>query len=169
MARKSQDHSDQMLVWAIGLMGAGLFALPAFLASTCNGPIEPNRVILAAAPWVLGVVLALLSRIFGSLRRDAEDLLLIAKFAALDTLHLELLERSAGSQPVSLQLLADDRDSLLKIMRDERPNMSKFARRERCLHPVAEGAYYAGLIAFGVGIVFVFWMIRLCHLLAISL
>src|SRR5258708_34888548 len=71
MARKSQEHGDQMVIWATGLMGAGLLALPAFLTATCG----PRRIslVLPASPWAAGVIVALLARVLGGLRRDAED------------------------------------------------------------------------------------------------
>ncbi len=161
MARKSQEHGDNMLTWAVGLMGAGLFALPTFLTATC-GHLSLSLPLLAS-PWALGVVLALLGRVFGGLRRDVEDFYFVRKSNAVDVLLLKLLEASANPQGVSPQVFAGFGDSLLIIMNDKDPKVATLSRRMRYLHRVAEGAYYVSLLAFAVGIVDVFWAMWLCH------
>ena len=63
-AEASQRHLDQMLTWAIGLMGGALFYLPNLLQQACPSGVRP-RLVWIAAPWVLGILLALVGRIWG--------------------------------------------------------------------------------------------------------
>jgi hypothetical protein len=122
MARKSQEHADTLLTWSVGLMGAGLFALPAFLTSTCGS--MGLSVPLLASPWGLGIVLALVGRVFGGLRRDTEDTYLARKSAALEVFMLTLLEASANQQTVSPQVFTSFGESVLIIMNDKDPQVA---------------------------------------------
>jgi hypothetical protein len=160
MARKSQEHGDQMVTWATGLMGAGLLALPAFLTATCG----PRRIslVLPASPWAAGVIVALLARVLGGLRRDAEDTYHARKRTQIDGLLLKLLDASANPSQVSPALFAAFGESLRTIMNDKDPTVSKLARKSRCLHRVAEGAYYVSLLAFAIGVAAVWWVMWQC-------
>src|SRR5262249_5920906 len=136
VARKSQDHADQMLIWATGLMGAGLLALPAFLTATCG----PGRVglLLPATPWAAGSIVALLARVLAALRRDTEDRYNARKRTQIDGLLLTLLEASANPSAVSPSMPGGFRESLRVIMNDKDPGVSKLAKRTKCLHVAAE-------------------------------
>lgn len=160
LARKSQEHGDQIVIWTTGLMGAGLLALPAFLTATCG----PGRMSLArpASPWAFGVIVALLARALAGLRRDAEDTYNARKRTQIDGLLLTQLEASANPSEVSPALFAAFRESLRIIMNDEDATVSKLAKKARCLHRVAEGAYYLSLLAFAVGVAAVWWVMRQC-------
>src|SRR5713226_4546110 len=116
MAQKSQEHGDQMVIWATGLMGAGLLALPAFLTATCG----PGRMslVLPASPWAAGAIVALLARVLAGLRRDAEDTYNARKRRQIDGLLLNLLEASANPSQVSPALFAGFGESLRIIMND---------------------------------------------------
>lgn len=66
----SQRHVDRMLTWSVGLMGAGLFALPNLVTTAC-GPARQS-VGLVAAPWAAGIMLALLGRLVAAWHREAD-------------------------------------------------------------------------------------------------
>lgn len=58
LAVKTQEHTDRMLTWAIGLMGGGLYGAYALLR--CG----PTHVwIWALLPWLLGILCALAGRV----------------------------------------------------------------------------------------------------------
>ena len=160
MARKSQEHGDQMLIWATGLMGAGLLALPTFLTATCGS--GRMSLVLPASPWAGGVIVALLARVLAGLRRDAEDTYNARKRTQIDGLLLNLLEASANPSQVSPALFAGFGESLRIIMNDKDATVSQLAKKARRLHLVAEGAYYLSLLAFAVGVAAVWWVTWQC-------
>ena len=57
-AVKSQEHTDAMLTWAIGFMGAGLYT-----TYSLRGGAPGWARLLALTPWLLGVLCALAGRI----------------------------------------------------------------------------------------------------------
>ena len=60
----ARAHLDRMLTWVIGLMGAGVLA-----TANLNGC--PRRdLVWASAPWVVGILIAVLGRLSGDLYRD---------------------------------------------------------------------------------------------------
>src|SRR5713226_3425274 len=109
-ARRSQEHGDQMVIWATGLMGAGLLALPAFLTATCGS--GRMSLVLPATPWAAGVIIALLARVLANLRRDAEDIYNARKRTQIDGLLLMLIEASADPSKVTPSLPGGFQDSL---------------------------------------------------------
>jgi len=159
LARKSQEHGDNMIVWATGLMGAGLFALPAFLKAACAS--AKGRLLPAAIPWVVGVVLSVLARVASGIRRDQDDFFLLQKRAKLDWLLLTFLEAQGGGT-ITMNGLVGFRDSFLMIMRDEDKAMARRSCRMKVLHVVAEGLYYVSLAAFMGAIVVTFWLVARC-------
>lgn len=62
IANESQRHGDQLLTWAIVLMGVGILLGPPFLASLGAAPIPKFLVLGALVPWMLGVGLAGIGR-----------------------------------------------------------------------------------------------------------
>ncbi len=62
-------HSDSMLTWAIGLMGAGVF-----YANSLLGSAPAGLRFAALAPWVLGILASLAARVIGVRRLETEGL-----------------------------------------------------------------------------------------------
>jgi len=60
------EHADKMLIWAIGLMGAGVFYANTLLTEAPRG-----LRFIALAPWILGILVSLAARVIGS--RQAES------------------------------------------------------------------------------------------------
>jgi len=83
MAEASQQHQDQVLTWAIGLMGGGLFYLPNLLAQTCSIDSRP-RFVLIAGPWALGILLALVGRMVSAHHRHVDNLAFFRKWQAIE-------------------------------------------------------------------------------------
>jgi len=100
--------------------------------------------------------------VLGGLRRDAEDTYHARKRTQIDGLLLKLLDASANPSQVSPALFAAFGESLRTIMNDKDPTVSKLARKSRCLHRVAEGAYYVSLLAFAIGVAAVWWVMWQC-------
>jgi hypothetical protein len=70
----AQRHTDQSFVWQIGLMGAGLAALPAIAEHTCQKDI--SIFLFGAVPiWVAGILYAVIGRIV-SRSFQVEDVIL---------------------------------------------------------------------------------------------
>jgi len=165
LAKKSQEHGDRMIIWATGLMGAGLFALPTFLTTACGS--SEGRLVRVAIPWVLGLLLALGARTASGLRRDREDMFFSDKRAKLEGLLLGFLEASAT--PMTQNVFVGFRESLLMINGHAEAQMAKRYTNLRRLHLLAEALYYGALFAFGVGIVCTFWAMLQCHPLSLSI
>src|SRR5438445_11023145 len=66
----SQQHEDRMMTWSVGLMGAALFGPPGLLETACN---ESRNLVIVAAPWAMGVMLALIERLVGGWHRVASS------------------------------------------------------------------------------------------------
>lgn len=149
LASASQAHADQMLTWSIGLMGAGLFALPTVLKSACQ--VDPQRALVSlATPWVVGILVALSGRLVGGLRRDTDDLLFLGKWQIVEA----MLLRGLNANELGRQLLA--------VMRDEDPKIAKRVRRLKRLDKLAEVLYWLTHVAVGAGIVTIFWRLARC-------
>lgn len=58
LATKTQEHTDKMLTWSIGLMGGGLYGAHTLLKC---GP--PHVWLWAILPWLLGILSALAGRV----------------------------------------------------------------------------------------------------------
>jgi hypothetical protein len=63
LATKDQRHTDQMFMWLLGLMGLGLFGLPTLLGTVCRAEALRPALVPLAAPWGVGILLALLGRL----------------------------------------------------------------------------------------------------------
>ena len=79
-----QDHTDQMLTWLLGLMGAGLIAGLPLLK---NAPVRAR--LIAAAPWLIGILVALGGRAIAAQLRNQESLWHFEKAVRIRHLLLE--------------------------------------------------------------------------------
>ena len=149
LTEASQEFEDTMLTWSIGLMGAGLFALPKFLSDACG--TTKHSLLAIASPWALGILLALVGRIVGTWHREADALRFAGKWGGIQGL---LVGLPRSSDDFGKQLLA--------YLNDTTEQLSKLTRKSRRTNWWAVRLLYATLIAFAVGMVTVFWSIRRC-------
>jgi hypothetical protein len=144
----SRRHSDQMLTWAIGIMGAGLFALPGLLKELCRS--TPPDIIWYGVAWAFGILTAILGRLTYAWLRDADDMAFLHKIHAVEGALLAGLDVAELSQRV------------LAIMNDLEPGVDVRVRKSRRLRYWADGLYYATHIALGIGFVVIFWRVTAC-------
>jgi hypothetical protein len=71
-------HDDSMLIWTMGLMGAGVFYASNLLSSVPAGPR-----FIALAPWILGILASLAARVIGGRRLQGETTWYIREMADL--------------------------------------------------------------------------------------
>jgi hypothetical protein len=147
----SQRHEDRMLTWSVGLMGGALFALPPVLNAACE---TTKGYALAAAPWALGVVCALVGRVVGGWHRDASRFHFAAKLGACHA----ILARSAMMQ--TARELASE---ILAVMNDTDTHLKVALARAVRLNWWAEKFYYATVVTLVAGIVFLLWRISSCQ------
>lgn len=149
LAAASQRHIDRMLQWAVALMGAGLLAIPTLLETACEIKRSPFPVWLAA-PWLAGVVVALLGRIAGGFHRDADNFHFVRKWQSMETLLLR--------EP--------DFDTLSKwffeIMNDRDSDLARDLRKVKRLSWIVDMTYYASTILLVGGLLVVFWFAARC-------
>ena len=136
----ARAHLDKMLTWVIGLLGAGVLATATAHLSGC-----PRRdLVWASAPWVMGILIAVLGRLSGDLYRDHPGLRTTAEaFEA----HLELAR-------------GPDEKSAREFFarRSEEPSLQRAERAQR----VARWCYRGALILLAIGILSVFRQVASC-------
>jgi hypothetical protein len=152
LTEASQQHEDTMLTWSIGLMGAGLFALPTFMTAA-RGPGKRGLVVVAG-PWVVGILLALLGRLVGGWHRDADRMRFSGKWGGIQA----LLLRHESSSPQELG------DEISAIMQDRTESLREYTAKSKRMNWWVVRLYYATVVAFGIGIVAVFLWIGRCGL-----
>jgi len=96
----SQAHHDRMLTWSIGLMGAGVFAAYGHLPTHSRG---------ALAPWILGILFAILARLVGQVVQDKDRSLQFVKIQELLALLL-LPTETPGLAKSALAVLRNEGD-----------------------------------------------------------
>lgn len=82
-AAESLEHADKMLTWAIGLMGAGIFASREFLSAA---PIDLR--FAAWLPWIAGIVFAVAGRLFYDDTRAHDNLYHYDRVNRIESLRL---------------------------------------------------------------------------------
>jgi hypothetical protein len=149
-AARSQEHRDQMLTWAIGLMGAGLASLPGISKQWCGAGSADGTLVWMFAPWVAGILIALLGRVVGEFQREADAAAFIQKIAAVEASIVG--ERSVDSLAARILDIMNDRDSTIDM----------HVKSSRRLNRWADGLYYVTHLTFGAGVAAVLWSVRLC-------
>ena len=132
-AAKSQEHSDAMLTWAIGLMGGGLYASYGLL----NG--APTRMWMwALMPWIAGILCALGGR------------LLLGKIMAFG-----MLGAQARVSRVQLLLLETNVALIQKNFRELTENAALFdgEKKSVTLQRPAQILYLVTHLLFALGVV----------------
>ena len=129
-----QDHTDQMLTWLLGLMGAGLIAGVPLLK---NAPIGAR--FGAVAPWLVGILAALGGRTIAARLRNRESLWHFEKAVRIR----KLLLAEPGKAVAELGRIINREDT--ELQRRHCWTKRNGAAMERW--------YYASLILFGVGMI----------------
>jgi len=133
-ARFSQEHSDKMLTWAIGLMGAGLAAVYPLLAR-----VPWNWRCAVLSPWVLGILTALAGRILGAECRNRNDVYYSAMMSAFGLAQLETNPEIVKKMLGELLSKTGTETATLKARTDVSMRW-------------ANSLYYATHILFGLGV-----------------
>ena len=134
----ARAHLDRMLTWVIGLMGAGVLA-------TANVSTCPRRdLVWASAPWVVGILIAVLGRLSGDLYRDHPGL---RSTAEVFEAHLELAR-------------GPDEKSTEEFF--ARLSVDPHVERAACAQRIAQWCYRASLILLAIGMLSVFWRVVSC-------
>src|SRR5262249_48206460 len=119
----SQRHEDRMLTWSVGLMGAALFATPALLETACH---DSRNLVIVAAPWATGIMLALLGRVVGGWHRDASAFHFAGRWAGAQALLVH-----PGSDPNEfgkrILEIIDETNDLLKASKQRRDRLNRWA------------------------------------------
>lgn len=142
LAQGFQKHTDDVLTWAIGLMGAGLLALPSFTAAAC--PASPRQHDLLGGVWVVGILLAVAGRVVGRVHSHRDVMLFFKKTHAVESL---LLDKAAVGD-VALKVLA--------VMNDKDPEIKQRMETGQRLNKWVQIAYYSCHVALAGGVLWVF-------------
>lgn len=131
-AHALREHTDRMLTWAIGLMGAGVFSANALLA---NVPRYPR--VGALLPWTVGILVALAGRVLAHELSGKESLWHFEKAVRIRIL---LLKQDPGAAMTELLAIIERRGEL-----------SKRYETSKRLGTWLDGLYYATHILFAIG------------------
>ena len=136
LAAESQKHTDKMLTWAIGLMGAGILGSHQIL-----GSLTPGVRALALTPWLLGILVALAGRLVSRAMVEEENLHFFKKIHRMETAVFfyrgEELQREINAVVTNADELGEEREAL-----------------ER-LNTWLRYLYYAAHVLLGIGVVVV--------------
>ena len=133
LATKSQEHTDRMLTWAIGLMGGGLYGAYALLR--CGSPLIWTWALL---PWLLGILCALAGRV------------LLARMLSSGA-----LGSHARVSRIQLLMLETDGPLISRGLKELLENADLFPGEKtgKRLQPWGVASYFATHILFAIGIV----------------
>ena len=142
LAQGFQKQTDDVLTWAIGLMGAGLLALPSFTAAAC--PASPRQHALLGGVWVVGILLAVAGRVVGRVHSHRDVMLFFRKTHAMERLLLD--EAAVGA--VAAKVLA--------VMNDEDPEIKQGMETGKRLNYWVQVSYYSSHVLLATGVCWVF-------------
>jgi hypothetical protein len=137
LGASSQQQHDQMLIWSIGLMGAGCVA--------AYGHLQDRSRSLALAPWLIGILVAIVARIVGRALWDRDGELSFKKIQGLLSF---LLEPPGNAADVVIKARA--------VIRDE----AEFQRPRQAVNRLkwwTERLSQAAHALFAAGVVTIFW------------
>jgi hypothetical protein len=129
------NHTDQMLTWLLGLMGAGLIAGVPLLKTA-----PPCARLAAVFPWLLGIVAALGGRVIAARLRNKESLW---HFDMAIRIRALLVRPDLAKATLELQRIINRDDPELACRHEW------VSRNGRALG----SWYYATLALFGVGMI----------------
>lgn len=130
-------------------MGAGLLAIPTLLDTACQIRRSPFLIWLAA-PWLAGIVVALLGRIAGGFHRDADNFHFVRKWQSIEA----LLLREPDFDTLAKRLL--------DIMNDRDRDLARDVRKVKRLGWIVDVTYYASTVLLVGGLLVVFWFATRC-------
>lgn len=143
------QHTDRMLTWAIGLMGAGLVAIPKVLSDACPG--RRDLWVRIGAIWATGVLLAVIGR-------------LLAK-EMLRTQFGILVNRSHGIRAtlISGKSFKEKAEHILSVMSDEDSAIAPLVSRNKKLDRGIDVTYYGAHILLVLGLLALLYVSGFCQ------
>jgi len=154
LAQASQQHTDQSLIWQIGLMGGGLYGLSRLVETPC-ATREAVWIGIAGAIWVVGILSAVLGRVVSREHTNQDAFLSVQKIQAVET----LLLRNPDAEELG--------HTLLDIMNDRHLDMKQRAARLKALGRWEDVFYYATNAAFAAGVIVAFQAAARCLMVTI--
>jgi hypothetical protein len=148
LAASEQSKVDGMLTWSVGLMGAGLLGVHSTLG-TCG--IKGAALLSVAAPWLIGILFAVLGRVLAMHHRQADGLFFARKWGDLQT---ALMDTSFS--PAGLVL------TLQSIMRDQKPEIAAARALSSKWSRGLLFVFYVVHVCFAIGAVLVVWRLTQC-------
>ena len=136
LGASSQTQHDQMLMWSIGLMGAGVFA--------AYGHLSAHSRCAALAPWAFGILFAIAGRLVGRVVWDRDGVMQLEKIQTL----LGLLLMPADTPGLA--------DSARVVMHNEGDFQTRYNAINR-LNSYNDALGWVTYILFAIGVVAVFW------------
>lgn len=107
LARSSQRHADNMVLWIISLSSGAVIALPATLSFFLSLKTLPGWVLgLLLGPFVLAVLVGIAFRLFLAKLMSADDKYSFAMIHALEALKLRGFEGQDGLEQLRQEVLA---------------------------------------------------------------
>lgn len=135
LAAGSHEHTEKVLVWLSGLMGAGIFSVQGLLAAA---PLAMR--LTAFVPWTLGILCGVLGRLLeGELRKKGDR----QHFRWMST--LELLQIETDTDII--------RKNLRPILEAATVAKDKESRQLERLLTATNGVFYLAHVCFAVGVV----------------
>jgi len=139
----SQEHVDQMLTWAIGLMGAGIFGSEPFFRD-----YPPTATVVAILPWVLGIVCAVAGRLIARALMERDNLFFFHKVKRLESAPLR---HKADEDALLREIHAAIEDEGQENKRDAIKNLREWLSR----------LYYATHVLLGGGVLVILAILSL--------
>lgn len=135
LAAGSQEHTEKVLVWLSGLMGAGIFSVQGLLAAA---PLSMR--LSAFVPWTFGIVCGVFGRLLGGELRKKNDQQHFRRISILELLRLE----------TDTDLI---RKNLRPILEAATFAKDKESRQLERLLTATNGVFYLAHVCFAVGVV----------------
>jgi hypothetical protein len=148
LAAAEQTKVDAMLTWSVGLMGAGLLGVHSIFG-TCG--VKGGALLWLTAPWLIGILLAVLGRVLAMHHRTADGLFFARKWGDLQPV---LLDTSLSPEGLAR--------ALQDIIGDRTPAISAAQAHSRSWSRRLTFVFYLVHICFAIGVVLVVWRLRLC-------
>jgi len=146
-----QKHTDDTLVWSLGLMGAGLFALAGLFKAACG--LERYAALpWVGAPWALGIALAVIGRLLAERARREEYLAFLDRWQGVES--ALALRGTLDFAAMKTQILASIQES--------RPSLKKRLKKAKRWAQCTDAVSISIHVAFLVGMAFVLVALARC-------
>jgi hypothetical protein len=142
-ALDSQEHTDKMLTWAIGLMGAGILGSEQFFKAYL-----PAARLFALMPWIFGILCAVVGRLVTRELMERDNLFFFHKVTRFE------------SAPLTHK---GDDNALLHEIQAAIADKGQEAKRDALKHLQVwlSRLYYATHILLGVGVLIILAILSL--------